>query len=105
MPKLPIQDSIALVTGANRGIGAAFVEALVAQGAQKVYAGARRLESLEPLVARLGDRVVPIQLDVTDATQVKAAAETAGDVQILINNAGVAGTAGVLATDSEAARM
>ncbi len=85
-----IEGQIALVTGANRGIGAAFVEALVARGAAKVYAGARRLESLEPLVAKLGDRVVPIELDVTDGEEIAAAAELAQDATILINNAGVA---------------
>ena len=100
-----IQDSVALVTGANRGIGAAFVEGLIEAGARKVYAGARRLESLQPLVDRYGDRVVPIQLDVTDAAHVAAAAERADDVQILINNAGVAGHAGVMITDSASAEF
>jgi len=94
-----IQDSIALVTGANRGIGAAFVDALLERGASKVYAGARRLESLRTHQERWGDRVVPVELDVTRPDQVTAAAELAGDVNILVNNAGVANNANVPLVD------
>ena len=55
----------ALVTGANRGLGEQFVEALLARGVDRVYAGARNTEALLPLTARHGDRVVPVRLDVT----------------------------------------
>ncbi len=85
-----VQGRVALVTGANRGIGRAIVEALVARGAAKVYAGARNPESLAGLVAASGGRVVPLKLDVTDGGQVSAAAAQAGDVDLLVNNAGVA---------------
>ncbi len=85
-----IQDSIALVTGANRGIGKAIVEALLARGAAKVYAGARNPDSLADLVAASGGKVVPLQLDVTDQGQVDAAASAASDATIVVNNAGVA---------------
>jgi NAD(P)-dependent dehydrogenase (short-subunit alcohol dehydrogenase family) len=61
-----IQGSIALVTGANRGIGKAIVEALLDRGARKVYAGARKVAALDELVARYGSRLVPVTLDVTD---------------------------------------
>lgn len=54
-----IEHSIALITGANRGIGKAIVEELLARGASKVYAGVRNTESAQPLVAQYGDRVVP----------------------------------------------
>ena len=85
----PIKNTIALVTGANRGIGRALVDALLARGAAKVYATARSLDSLKELVASSGGRVVPLQLDVTNPEQVRAAAAAAGDVRLLINNAGV----------------
>lgn len=85
-----IQNSIALVTGANRGIGKAIVEALLARGAAKVYAGARNPDTLADLVASSDGKVVPLQLDVTDQGQVDAAAAAAPDANIVINNAGVA---------------
>ena len=90
MSATKIQDTIALVTGANRGIGRAIVEALLDRGAAKVYAGARNTDALSDLTQRYGDRVVPLQLDVTDDAQVVNAASSAGDVRLLINNAGVA---------------
>ena len=85
-----INGSTALVTGSNRGIGRAITTALLERGAAKVYAAARRPEELSDLVEQYGDRVVPVELDVTDANQVKAAADKATDINILINNAGVA---------------
>ena len=84
-----IVGTTALVTGANRGIGRALVEALLARGAAKVYAAARRPETLADLVAASGGRVVPLQLDVTSPAQVRAAAAAAPDVRLLVNNAGV----------------
>ena len=85
-----IENSIALVTGANRGIGKAIVEALLARGAVKVYAGARNPDTLTDLVAASGGKVVPLKLDVTDPAQIEAAAAAAPDATIVINNAGVA---------------
>ena len=91
----------ALVTGANRGIGEAIVDALVAAGVRKVYAAARSISALDPLVARHGSRVTPLQLDVTDAAQIAAAAATASDVDLLVNNAGIVGFFGGEFTDSQ----
>lgn len=89
-----IAGRTALVTGANRGIGEALVGVLVARGATKVYAAARHIADLQPLVAKYGARIVPLTLDITDGGQVTAAAAQASDVQLLINNAGVAGHLG-----------
>lgn len=96
-----IRDKIALVTGANRGIGAAIVEALIDAGAQKVYAAARDVHDLNPLVHRFNGKVVPLQLDVTNAAQIRAAAQTATDVELLVNNAGVAAKLGGDFTDPD----
>ncbi len=87
--QISIQDSIAVVSGANRGIGKAITEELLSQGIQKVYAGARNLQSLEPLTEKYGYRVVPIALDVTYQTSVDEASKLTQDANILINNAGV----------------
>lgn len=93
---MKIADSTVLVTGANRGIGLAFTKAFLARGARKVYAGARNPSS----VTLPG--VVPLKLDVTSAQDVEAAAREAGDVTIIVNNAGIASTGGFLADDAEA---
>ena len=91
-----IKGKIALVTGANRGIGRQIVETFIEKGATKVYAAVRNLASAEPLVQALGDKVVPVRLDMTDPASILAAAQTAGDVQVVVNNAGVLKTASPL---------
>jgi NAD(P)-dependent dehydrogenase (short-subunit alcohol dehydrogenase family) len=63
----------------------------MAARAPAVYAAARNLPALDPLVARHGSRVIPSQLDVTNAAQIAAAATTAADVDLLVNNAGIVG--------------
>ena len=88
-----LDNRTALVSGANRGIGRAIVAALLGTDIAKVYAAARDPASL----IDFGDpRVIPLALDITDAAQVRAAAERATDVDLLINNAGVAGFASLL---------
>jgi len=82
-PTMDINGSVALVTGANRGIGQAIAEELLTRGASKVYAAVRNPASVTD------DRLVPIALDVTDPGSVAAAAERASDVQIVVNNAGI----------------
>src|SRR4051812_21694534 len=87
-----ISDSIALVTGANRGIGREYVLELLDRGAAKVYATARRPEALHFEDAR----VVPLRLDLLDHASVVAAAGIADDVTLLVNNAGVSTGAGLV---------
>src|SRR5882672_11460516 len=67
-----IEGAVALVTGANRGIGRALTEALLNRGVKKVYATARNPETLR---AQRDRRLVVLQLDVTDPDQIRAAAE------------------------------
>lgn len=94
-----IENSIALVTGANRGLGKAYTDALLAAGASKVYAGAR-----DPASIVISDPcLVPIKLDVTQDVEVNAAAASCADVNLLINNAGIMLASPILAEDSESA--
>ncbi len=76
-----------LVTGANRGIGAAVVRELLKAGAAKVYAAVRKPATLPDF----GDaRVHPLALDIRDEASIAAAATAAADTDILVNNAGTA---------------
>ena len=83
---MDLPGKIALVTGANRGLGTAFVNALVARGAT-VYAAARRPTELDQIVANGGGKIIPLELDVTDPASISAAADAASDVDFLVNNA------------------
>ena len=87
---MEIQNSVALVTGANRGLGLAFTQALLAGGARKVYAAAR-----DPATVKQPG-VQPVRLDVTDPAQVAATAAELGDVTLVINNAGIIRGSGFL---------
>ena len=91
---MKLDNATVFITGANRGLGLAFAREALARGARKVYAAAR-----DPSTVTLAG-VVPIKLDVTNAEEVAAAARAAGDVTVLINNAGIAATGGFLAENS-----
>jgi len=78
---MDITNSVAVVTGANRGLGRHFAQQLLARGA-KVYAAARNPESIDLPGA------IPLQLDVTDPASIERAAKAAPDATFLINNAG-----------------
>jgi NAD(P)-dependent dehydrogenase (short-subunit alcohol dehydrogenase family) len=96
---MKMDNAVAFITGANRGLGLAFAKALLAGGARKVYAAAR-----DPASVTLPG-VTPIRLDVTNADEIAAAARECGDVELLINNAGIARGKAFIAADSlEAAR-
>lgn len=86
---MKIENSVALVTGASRGLGFALVDALLKKSAQRVYAAARDPGQLQPLVQRYGTMIVPIRMDITRANEILTVANLARDVNLLINNAGV----------------
>ena len=90
---MKIRNAVAFVTGANRGLGLALAQGLLAAGA-KVYAAARQPEKI-PL-----DSVHRVRLDVTREADVAAAARACGDVNLLINNAAIATWSGFLAPDA-----
>lgn len=93
-----ITGSVALVTGANRGIGRRFAEELQRRGAAKVYATARNPEQIDL------PGVEALRLDITDPASVAAAAEAATDVTLLVNNAGISTYTNLLDTDVAALR-
>ncbi len=95
-----ISGRIALVTGANRGIGKSFVDGLLARGAEKVYATARDASTVDAS----DPRVVALQLDVTDPESVRRAATEAPDVSILVNNAGIEAGSSLLDPDQTLVR-
>ncbi|MCC5886186.1 MAG: SDR family NAD(P)-dependent oxidoreductase [Gammaproteobacteria bacterium] len=86
---MKIEGGNVLVTGANRGLGKAFVEELLARGAAMIHASGRDLESLETVSALDRDRIRPVALDVTDAVGIEALAADTPSLDVLINNAGV----------------
>ena len=79
-----IKNKTVLITGANRGIGKALVEEALRRGAKRVYAGMRNP------VQHSDERVTPLTLDVTNASQIAQAVETVETLDVLVNNAGIA---------------
>lgn len=94
---MKIRDSVALVTGANRGLGLALAKALLERGARKVYAAARDPRTIDILGA------TPLQLDVTNAADIRAAVAAAPDVTLLVNNAGISRGSTLLGAEAVAA--
>ncbi len=84
-----VEGKIALVTGANRGIGLAYVETLLKRGVAKVYACARDASSLDSLAAIDKDRVQATLLDVTRAEHIQNLKAEITTLDLLINNAGI----------------
>jgi NAD(P)-dependent dehydrogenase (short-subunit alcohol dehydrogenase family) len=84
---MEIEGRVALVTGANRGLGAAIATALIAHGAKRVYAGMRHPPDG---LAERSARIIPLELDITNAAHVARAAAVCPDTDILVNNAGIA---------------
>ncbi len=84
-----IENKVALVTGANRGIGKAIVESFLNHGALKVYAAVRNLNTASPLIEQYNDKIVPIKIDLDHPETITAAANQTKDVEVVVNNAGV----------------
>lgn len=90
---MKLEGQVAIVTGAGKGLGAAFAKALAAEGASIVCSG-RKLEPLQALATELGHNHMAITCDVTDEVQIQTLVaktiERYGKLDILVNNAGVA---------------
>lgn len=97
-----IKGKIALVTGANRGIGKAIVESLIANGAKKVYLAVRNTESSKEIEAQFQDKVVALAADVADTASINNLATLADDVEIVVNNAGIMQVSSPLSEGAEA---
>lgn len=91
---------IALVTGANRGIGKAITQGLLEAGAIKVYTAVRNLSSVKNLQDKYGDRIIPVPFDLTRKDTIDAAVKVAGDVNLVVSNAGVVKLASPLDADA-----
>jgi NAD(P)-dependent dehydrogenase (short-subunit alcohol dehydrogenase family) len=96
-----LRNATALVTGANRGLGAEFVRQLIERGAAKVYAATRRPET----ITGGNTRIVPTYLDITNDATVVDVAGTATDVDVVINNAGVCTMQNLVTGDLDAIRL
>jgi NAD(P)-dependent dehydrogenase (short-subunit alcohol dehydrogenase family) len=90
---MDLHDSVAVVTGSNRGLGREFAGQLLERGAKKVYATARDPESVQI------PGVTPLGLNVTDPDSVEGAATIAGDATLIINNAGISTGTGLMDGD------
>lgn len=89
MIKFDVKGKTVLVTGANRGIGKAYVEALVKRGASKVYAGVRDASTFSDMTAMQKDIVEPVLLDVTRTDHIQSFSQKVTILDLLINNAGI----------------
>ncbi|MFI9741639.1 SDR family NAD(P)-dependent oxidoreductase [Streptomyces sp. NPDC052494] len=95
---MELKDAVAVVTGANRGLGRQLAAQLVERGAT-VYAAARRPETVDL------PGVIPLRLDVTDEESIRVAARTASDATLLVNNAGISTATPLIAGALDAVRL
>ncbi|MGW1605431.1 SDR family oxidoreductase, partial [Streptomyces eurythermus] len=95
---MELKDTVAVVTGANRGLGRHLAAQLVERGAT-VYAAARRPETVDL------PGVTPLRLDVTDEESIRAAARIASDATLLVNNAGISTETPLIAGNLDAVRL
>lgn len=92
---MKLENAVVLVTGANRGLGQEFAKQALAAGARKVYAAARNPASINI------PGVIPLQLDVTIPADIARVAQDHPDITLLINNAGIAETGGILLPEAD----
>ena len=101
---MKIKDSIVFVTGSNRGIGKSYVKALLNHGAKKVYAGMRDVGAFDKIAAEWPEKhrgkVEPVAIDITNEGHIRSALTKVGDVDLLINNAGIANFTGLISADN-----
>lgn len=86
---MDVRDKVALITGANRGIGQQIAKTFLAEGARKVWLAVRDTASVQSMLEQYGDRVEAIKIDLSHPETITAAAQRATDTQIVVNNAGV----------------
>lgn len=96
-----IANKVALVTGANRGIGKSIAETFLKHGAKKVYLAVRDLNSAQALVSEYGDRVQALKVDYLKADTIHDLATEASDVEVVVNNAGILEVSDPLHSDAE----
>ena len=98
---ISVKNKVALVTGANRGIGKSIVESFIKHGAKKVYLAVRDVESTKDLKEKFGDKVVTVKADLSNAKSIQELANESKDVDIVVNNAGVGTPQNTISEDVE----
>ncbi|MEQ9116056.1 MAG: SDR family NAD(P)-dependent oxidoreductase [Rickettsiales bacterium] len=98
MFKVSVKGLVLFVTGVSKknGIGYALSEEAIQRGAKKIYVTARNISQLSDLVKKYPQQITPLKLDVTNLDEVKKTSKIATDTDILINNAGLAGSSGCM---------
>lgn len=86
---MKLNNKTILITGADGGIGTAIIEELIKKNVKKIYATGLNLERLKNKFEKLGDKIVSLELDITNSESIQNCAEKCSDTEILINNAGV----------------
>lgn len=84
-----VENKVALVTGANRGIGKSIVESFIKHGAKRVYLAVRDLDSTKELEDKYGNKVVTVKADLSNTESIENLAQQTTDVEIVVNNAGI----------------